>query len=131
MTVLLCGFSFFGRIYAYFGGKKGEEDKPFLRNGNVSNSFTFKVMRCGTLWIWGSLSQGCNTAGGFSRESKNSSAELVSGPIGASFRSPQSQHLETIALGFLGREPAVPNQAVNGCSLCPGLRSAPQSPLLV
>lgn len=49
--------------------KKGEEDKPLLRNASVSNSFSFTAMRHGTFWIWGSLSQGCNTAGGFSGES--------------------------------------------------------------
>lgn len=53
------------------------------------------VMRCGTLWIWGSLSQECNTAGGFSGESKNSSAELAPGPILLFPTKPASRNVST------------------------------------
>lgn len=101
-SLALWFFLFWKNICLFLKKKKGggEEDKPLLGNGNVSNSFSFKVMRYGTLWIWGSLSQGCNTAGRFFRGVR----EFIcrAGPwSNRGFHSPQSQHLETIALGFL------------------------------
>lgn len=67
-----------------FGGKKKVKKIRPSSEMEMSPIHFLSVMRCGTLWIWGFLSQGCNTAGEFSGESENSSSELAPGPVGAS-----------------------------------------------